>query len=196
MADEETTKRGCVFCKIAAKEEESRIVFEDEQMIAFPDIRPATRHHYLIIPKQHFGNPKSLHSAEHVRLLENLVAVGKEVLDQQGADTEDARLGFHWPPFNSVQHLHLHVISPVSQMGFVARRIYTPGTWWFVSESWLLERVRRLSSSSKDGETLATQEWIIWKWLAMQRLTEAMRNCFRNVFYVFIELINLSWFRR
>lgn len=147
-----------MFCKIAAKEEESRIVFEDENTVVFPDIRPATQHHYLIVPKQHYGNPKTLHDAEHVRLLENLVAVGKKVLGEHGADTKDVRMGFHWPPFNSVQHLHLHVISPASQMGFISRQIFKPGSFWFVSDGWLLERVKRLSGYSGAGETAAIQD--------------------------------------
>jgi hypothetical protein len=45
------------------------------------------------------------------------------------------RLGFHYPPFNSVQHLHLHAISPASSMSFVSRLIFRPGSWWFVSVS-------------------------------------------------------------
>ena len=144
MADR---KQRCVFCKIAMKEQDSRIVYEDENIVAFPDIRPAVRHHFLVIPKQHNGNPKTLATAEDVKLLENLVAVGEKVLQEQGADTQDVRMGFHWPPFNSVQHLHLHVLSPASQMSFLSRQIFKRGSFWFVSHNWLLERVRELAGA-------------------------------------------------
>lgn len=44
-------------------------------------------------------------------------------------------LGFHWPPFHMVSHLHLHVIAPADQMGFIARNMFRPNSMWFVSVS-------------------------------------------------------------
>ncbi|KAH6921560.1 hypothetical protein HPB50_002225 [Hyalomma asiaticum] len=40
-------------------------------------------------------------------------------------------MGFHWPPFTSISHLHLHVIAPVADMSMLARVIFMPGTPWF-----------------------------------------------------------------
>lgn len=64
-----------------------------------------------------------------------MIEMGKRVLSDNNGDVNEARLGFHWPPFYSVSHLHLHIISPVSEMGFFARQIYKPDTFWFVSVS-------------------------------------------------------------
>jgi histidine triad (HIT) family protein len=44
----------CIFCKIAAKEIPASIIWEDERYLAFLDIKPTTRGHTLIIPKQHY----------------------------------------------------------------------------------------------------------------------------------------------
>ena len=141
--------QGCIFCKIAAKEVEgTRLVYEDEQIAAFPDRKPAAKHHYLVVPKEHYGDPKSLHSQDHVQLLERLFEAGKKSLVENQADCEDALFGYHWPPFNSIQHLHLHVISPRSQMGFFARQIYKPNSLWFVTHDWFLEHLKEKSSSS------------------------------------------------
>ena len=142
----EQSRKNCIFCQIAAKEKDTTIVYEDDNITVFPDIRPAAKHHYLVIPKTHVGNPKSL-SREDVGLVERLITVGKQVLQERDADTTDARLGFHWPPFNSVQHLHLHVISPVSEMGFIGRHVYRPDSWWFVTASWLLEFLGKQTDS-------------------------------------------------
>ncbi|CAG0879383.1 unnamed protein product [Darwinula stevensoni] len=32
--------------------------------------------------------------------------------------------GFHWPPFHSVAHLHLHIISPKAPMSWLSRMIF------------------------------------------------------------------------
>ena len=46
----------CVFCKIAAKEIPSTIVYEDDTVVAFRDLEPQAPNHVLIIPKRHFAN--------------------------------------------------------------------------------------------------------------------------------------------
>ena len=46
--------KDCVFCKIVAKEIPAHIVYEDEEFLAFLDIRPQSPGHTLIIPKKHY----------------------------------------------------------------------------------------------------------------------------------------------
>lgn len=141
-------KTGCIFCKIAAKEQEIPIIYEDENIAVFSDRHPAAKHHYLVIPKEHYDNPKTL-TGDHVQLVERLQEVGKTVIgDTEEADPEDVLYGYHWPPFNSIQHLHLHVITPRTQMGFFARQIFKPNSFWFVSQEWLLERLKKSPSTS------------------------------------------------
>lgn len=47
-------KANCIFCKIIAKEIPSQVVFEDDKFIAIMDIRPATKGHVLLMPKEHY----------------------------------------------------------------------------------------------------------------------------------------------
>jgi len=141
-------KTGCIFCKIAAKEQGTPIIYEDEKISVFSDRRPAAKHHYLVIPKEHYGNPKTL-TEDHVPLVERLHEVGKSVIGDSGeANPEDVLYGYHWPPFNSIQHLHLHVIAPRTRMGFFARQIFKPNSFWFVSHEWLLEHLKNSPSTS------------------------------------------------
>lgn len=44
----------CIFCKIVAKEISSEIIFENEHVLAFLDIKPVSLGHALIIPKNHY----------------------------------------------------------------------------------------------------------------------------------------------
>jgi histidine triad (HIT) family protein len=43
----------CIFCKIVAGELPAHKVYEDEETLAFLDIRPSSRGHTLVVPKQH-----------------------------------------------------------------------------------------------------------------------------------------------
>lgn len=44
----------CIFCKISTHEIPAFICYEDEDVIAFLDIRPQTRGHLQLAPKRHF----------------------------------------------------------------------------------------------------------------------------------------------
>lgn len=43
----------CIFCKIIARQQPAKIFYEDDDLLVFEDIKPASRHHYLVIPKNH-----------------------------------------------------------------------------------------------------------------------------------------------
>ncbi|XP_028834614.1 adenosine 5'-monophosphoramidase HINT3 [Denticeps clupeoides] len=134
----------CIFCRIAKKETDTELLHSDEETSCFRDIRPGAPHHYLVVPSRHVGNCKSL-GKEHVPLVEKLLEVGKAVLEKNGfTDLGDVRFGFHWPPFCSVTHLHLHVLAPASQLGFLSRVVYRLDSYWFITADQLLSRLSSL----------------------------------------------------
>uniref|UniRef100_UPI00358F620A adenosine 5'-monophosphoramidase HINT3 isoform X2 n=1 Tax=Myxine glutinosa TaxID=7769 RepID=UPI00358F620A len=134
----------CVFCQIVNNQEQTDVIYQDGEYLCFPDRRPATQYHYLVIPKQHVGQAKTL-TQQHVPIVERLVHIGRSVLEQKSIPFgDDVRFGFHWPPFNSIDHLHLHVLAPASQMGLLPRLAYRPGTPWFVTADWLLQRLKKM----------------------------------------------------
>jgi histidine triad (HIT) family protein len=45
---------GCIFCKIAKGEIPSHKIYEDEEFVAFLDVRPLSPGHALVIPKKHY----------------------------------------------------------------------------------------------------------------------------------------------
>ena len=46
----------CIFCKIAAHEIPSTVVYEDDEVIAFDDLNPQAPVHTLVIPKRHYSD--------------------------------------------------------------------------------------------------------------------------------------------
>ncbi|XP_053237822.1 adenosine 5'-monophosphoramidase HINT3 [Podarcis raffonei] len=139
----------CVFCRITHGEEAGTELLpcEHEDLVCFRDIRPGAPHHYLVVPKNHIGNCKTLKS-EHIPLVERMMAVGKTVLQRNKFnDLNDIRMGFHWPPFCSIAHLHLHVLAPASQLGFLSRMVYRINSYWFITAEQLLERLKAESAT-------------------------------------------------
>jgi histidine triad (HIT) family protein len=43
----------CLFCKIAKKGVPAELIYEDDSVVAFLDIRPVNKGHTLLIPKKH-----------------------------------------------------------------------------------------------------------------------------------------------
>ena len=125
----------CIFCQIASgsKKTSTQFVHEDMDFVCFKDIRPQAEHHYLVVPKTHIRTLKYLSKDDIPKIL-RMEAIGKQVLQDNGGDLKDYRAGFHWPPFLTVNHLHMHVIFPESQMGFFARHIvFRKDSWVFSS---------------------------------------------------------------
>ncbi|XP_030909974.2 adenosine 5'-monophosphoramidase HINT3 isoform X2 [Melopsittacus undulatus] len=119
-----------------------------EDLTCFRDCRPGAPHHYLVVPVEHMGNCKTL-KKEHIPLVKRMMEVGKAVLQRNNfSDLNDVRMGFHWPPFCSISHLHLHVLAPASQLGFLSRLFYRINSYWFITAEQLIERLQTENATS------------------------------------------------
>ena len=139
-------QENCIYCQIASGQKpETELLYNDKQYICFRNTEPASKHHYLIVPIAHHPVASYL-TQEHTGMVQRMIDVGKNVLKTQGGDMDDCRMGFHWSPFTSVEHLHMHVISPVSEMGFFNKHlIYGPNLFTFVTHDWLLNRLKAMN---------------------------------------------------
>ncbi len=101
----------CIFCKIAQKQAPASVVYEDDEVLAFLDIRPLSRGHTLIIPKTHYRDifdiPPELLARVHKVTKQVAAAVQKaisadgiSVFQQNGAVAGQ-----------EIFHLHVHVVA-------------------------------------------------------------------------------------
>ena len=65
----------CIFCKIVRKQAPASIIYEDESVVAFLDIRPLNMGHTLIIPKAHYVDIFETPESE----LSNICKVSKRI---------------------------------------------------------------------------------------------------------------------
>ena len=100
----------CLFCKIATGAIPVDRLYEDNTVLAFPDINPQAPKHILIIPKAHLASTADA-LAEHTPMLGQLVATAAQVAVQQGL-ANGYRLVFNTgvDGGQTVQHLHLHLL--------------------------------------------------------------------------------------
>jgi histidine triad (HIT) family protein len=101
----------CLFCKIAAREIAGQIVFENDHVLAFRDVRPVAPTHVLVIPKKHVAGIHDMGRGDAEVLGEVLLAA-REVAEQLGLGKDGYRLVVNQGPNagQSVHHLHLHVL--------------------------------------------------------------------------------------
>lgn len=101
----------CIFCKIVKKEIPSKILYEDERVIAFEDIKPVAPVHVLIIPKTHIPSVDHL-EAKNKELVGELILVAQKIARKQGVADSGYRLVFNIgkDAGQTVDHLHLHLI--------------------------------------------------------------------------------------
>ena len=105
-----TRSADCIFCKIIAGEIPSSKVFEDDDVLAFRDIRPAAPVHFLVVPKQHLASLNDA-TSEHERVLGKMMVLAPKLALQQGA-MNGFRSVINTGPDGAqeVYHLHMHIM--------------------------------------------------------------------------------------
>lgn len=101
----------CVFCKIVTGESPSEKLYQDEQVTAFRDIRPAAPVHILVIPNKHIASTNELEPDDEP-MMGHLFTVAKQLAEQEGIDRSGYRLIINTGQNGGqvVYHVHLHIL--------------------------------------------------------------------------------------
>lgn len=101
----------CIFCKIVRKEIPARIVYEDDELLAFDDIRPQAPVHTLIIPRKHLASLKET-GQEEASLLGRILIRAAEIARLKGIDQSGFRVVVNTGPDSGqeVFHIHFHLL--------------------------------------------------------------------------------------
>ncbi len=100
----------CIFCSIAAGDMPSARVYEDEQCMAFMDIRPLQHGHILVIPRRHYELLTDMPADEASALAAVLPRLARAIVAATGSE------GFNILQANGscagqvVSHVHFHII--------------------------------------------------------------------------------------
>ncbi|TDH00407.1 hypothetical protein EPR50_G00188000 [Perca flavescens] len=71
----------CPFCQIANNQTDAEILLSDHELLCFRDIKPSATHHYLVVPRTHINNCKTL-QGDDIPLGERMEKMGRSILEK------------------------------------------------------------------------------------------------------------------
>lgn len=101
----------CIFCKIVTKEISSKIVYEDEKIIAIEDINPAAPLHILLIPKQHIASLDEVEEQD-AGILGHIQLTASRIAKEKGISKKGYRVVNNCGVWGgqTIAHLHYHLL--------------------------------------------------------------------------------------
>lgn len=99
----------CLFCKIIAREIPSNIIFENDNVIIFPDIHPAADTHLLIVPREHISGIGEI-GEERGKLLTEVYKVAQKLVDENNLSESSYRILVNGGKAQHIPHLHFHFL--------------------------------------------------------------------------------------
>jgi histidine triad (HIT) family protein len=102
----------CLFCKIAAGQIPSSVVYQDDEVFVFRDINPQAPFHVLIVPKRHIPTVNDIAEGD-AALVGTMVRRAAALAAEHGYAERGYRTVFNCnaDAGQTVFHLHLHVLA-------------------------------------------------------------------------------------
>ena len=100
----------CIFCKIISGVIPAQKIYEDVDFIAFNDIKPMAKIHFLIVPKAHVESLKDCNKL-HQAMLGKALLLAPKLAAEKGLIGFKILINTGKEGGQEVFHLHLHVIS-------------------------------------------------------------------------------------
>lgn len=95
----------CIFCKIIGGEIPTQATYENEFVMAFPDIKPVSPGHTLVIPKKHHQWFYEVPGEEAAEWFNAAQAIARGLKEKTGADYIHLSI-----VGKDVPHAHIHLI--------------------------------------------------------------------------------------
>lgn len=99
----------CIFCKINSKLIPAKIIYEDEDLLAFYDAQPKAQIHFLIVPKEHIESMFSLQE-HHQDLMGKIMLKANSLARSLWLEGYKIQINTGIKGGQEVFHLHVHVL--------------------------------------------------------------------------------------
>jgi len=105
-----TFDESCIFCKIVRKQAPASIVYEDEVVMVFLDLRPLNIGHTLVIPKAHYVDIFDIPEKELSQVHQVAKQVSFAIKKATNADGISIIQQSGKAAGQDIFHLHVHVV--------------------------------------------------------------------------------------
>jgi len=113
----------CIFCKIVRGEIPAKRIYEDEEILVFPDIHPQAPVHLLVIPKAHVATLYDAAPANEMAF-GRMLAVAGELARKHGAvDGFRTIINTGKVGHQEVYHVHMHILGGPEPLGRMLSRV-------------------------------------------------------------------------
>jgi len=102
---------GCVFCKIVSGEIKADFLYEDDSVVCFKDLKPATPVHFLVVPKKHLANPSEVADDDR-EIIGKMFQATAKVAKDLGIENSGYRMVLNIGPDagQEIFHIHMHIL--------------------------------------------------------------------------------------
>lgn len=101
----------CLFCKIADGEIPAKVIYADDEVVAFDDIAPHAPQHKIIIPRKHIATLNEL-TTEDQSIIGKVMLTATQLAKKLGVAEDGYRLVWNCNAGagQTVWHIHLHLL--------------------------------------------------------------------------------------
>lgn len=100
----------CIFCKIVKGELPSYKVYEDDDTLAFLDIKPTAQGHTLVVPKKHYANLEEISEEDLQKVILTVKKIGKALKEGLQAESYNVCENNDKAAGQIIPHIHFHLI--------------------------------------------------------------------------------------
>jgi len=100
----------CIFCDIVARKSTAEILYEDDDILSFLDIRPVNFGHTLVIPKTHYENFISVPDETLAKLISATKKISSSIVESLNPDGFNVITNNGRAAGQSIYHFHFHII--------------------------------------------------------------------------------------
>ena len=101
----------CLFCQIVNGQASGRIVYEDDMVVSFEDIRPKAPVHLLLVPRKHIPTLLDLEPGDEI-VIGHIFLLASRLARERGLAESGYRMVVNCGPGagQSVYHIHFHLL--------------------------------------------------------------------------------------
>ena len=100
----------CIFCKIVEKEIPSKILYQNNETIAFLDIFPISQGHTIVVPKRHYTNLETIPINLLYKIMETVKITSNLIYKNLNIDGYNILQNNYKAAGQVINHFHIHII--------------------------------------------------------------------------------------